>query len=110
MMMAGDTYDYFYTDCGGFDFLKQDVYKRQDQYKANIEDVYDYIIMTLKKAIELLPEKDPTGLGRIDKYCAEGLLTKVYLTKSGFDPATTTYEQGSVAYIKTCLLYTSRCV
>lgn len=72
-----------------------------DQYKANIEDVYDYIIMTLKKAIELLPEKDPTGLGRIDKYCAEGLLAKVYLTKSGFDPATTTYEQGSVAYIKT---------
>ena len=72
-----------------------------DQYKANIEDVYDYIIMTLKKAIELLPEKDPTGLGRIDKYSAEGLLAKVYLTKSGFDPATTTYEQGSVAYIKT---------
>ena len=47
-----------------------------DQYKANIEDVYDYIIMTLKKAIELLPEKDPTGLGRIDKYSAEGLLAK----------------------------------
>lgn len=72
-----------------------------DQYKANIEDVYDYIIMTLKKAIELLPEKDPTGLGRIDKYAAEGLLAKVYLTKSGFDPNYTTYEQGSVAYIKT---------
>lgn len=29
------------------------------------------------------------------------MLAKVYLTKSGFDPATTTYEQGSVAYIKT---------
>jgi hypothetical protein len=71
-----------------------------DQYKANIEDVYDYIIMTLKKAIELLPEKDPTGLGRIDKYSAEGLLAKVYLTKSGFDPATTTYEQGSVLNVK----------
>ena len=25
----------------------------KDQYKSNIEDVYDYIIMTLKKAIEL---------------------------------------------------------
>src|SRR5574344_194295 len=44
-------------------------------------DVYEYIILTLEKAMELLPSKGDAG--RIDKYCAEGLLAKVYLTRSG---------------------------
>lgn len=45
------------------------------------EDVYEYIIMTLEKAMELLPKSSSPG--RIDYYAAEGLLAKVYLTKSG---------------------------
>ena len=44
-------------------------------------DIYEYIVMTLEKAIELLPEQN--GTGRIDKWGAKGLLAKVYLTKSG---------------------------
>ena len=51
-------------------------------YKVERADVYEYIIMTLEKAIELLPERQ-SQKGRIDKYCAEGLLAKVYLTRSG---------------------------
>jgi hypothetical protein len=51
-------------------------------YRAKIENVYDYIIMTLEQAIEWLPEKNTPG--RIDKYSAYGLLAKVYLTKSGY--------------------------
>lgn len=71
-------------------------------YKAKIENVYDYIIKNLESAIKLLPEKDKTGLGRIDKYAAMGLLAKVYLAKSGFDPNSTTYEgSGAQPYIKT---------
>lgn len=50
--------------------------------KNNVEDVYKYIVMTLDKAIELLPEKNQPG--RIDKYSAMGLLSKVYLTKAGY--------------------------
>jgi len=50
--------------------------------KVYREDVYEYIIMTLEKAIALLPE-EANQKGRIDKYCAEGLLAKVYLTKAG---------------------------
>ncbi len=50
--------------------------------KAQITDVYDYIIMTLEQAIEWLPEKNIKG--RIDKYSAKGLLAKVYLAKSGY--------------------------
>lgn len=72
-----------------------------DQYKARVECVYEYIINTLEKAIELLPEKDGTNLGRIDKYAAEGLLAKVYLTKAGFDPETTTYAEGDNPYLVT---------
>ncbi len=51
-------------------------------YKAPVEDVYQYIIMTLEKAIEWLPTKNQPG--RIDKYSAYGLLAKVYLTRSGY--------------------------
>ena len=46
-------------------------------------DVYDYIIMTLEKAMELLPKSGNPG--RIDYYSAEGLLAKVYLYKSGMN-------------------------
>jgi hypothetical protein len=49
--------------------------------KVEKADVYDYIVMTLEKALELLPKSSDAG--RIDYYCAEGLLAKVYLTKSG---------------------------
>ena len=52
-----------------------------DKYKATKENVYDYIIMTLNKAIEWLPETNQPG--RIDRYSAYGLLAKVYLAKAG---------------------------
>lgn len=52
-----------------------------DKYKVDKADVYEYIIMTLEKAMELLPKS--ADAGRIDYYCAEGLLSKVYLTKAG---------------------------
>ncbi len=51
-------------------------------YKATIPNVYDYIIMTLEKAIEWLPESNDPG--RIDRYSAYGLLAKVHLTKAGY--------------------------
>lgn len=72
-----------------------------DLYKAKISVVYDYIINSLKEAISLLPESDATGTGRLDKYSAEGLLAKVYLTKSGFSEENTTYNSGTYSYI-TC--------
>jgi len=55
-----------------------------DQYKVEKADIYEYIIMTLEKAMELLP-KDPNigKYNRIDYYAAEALLSKVYLTKAG---------------------------
>lgn len=52
------------------------------KYKVERADVFEYIVMTLEKAIELLPE-NAIAPGRIDKYCAEGLLAKVYLAKAG---------------------------
>lgn len=52
-----------------------------DVYRAKPENVYDYIVKTLEKAIEWLPES--ASAGRIDRYAAKGLLAKVYLTKAG---------------------------
>lgn len=49
--------------------------------KVKRADVYDYIIMTLEKAMELLPKE--AAPGRLDYYSAEGLLAKTYLTKAG---------------------------
>jgi len=49
--------------------------------KTKRSDVYEYIIMTLEEAMKLLQKSAPTG--RIDYYCAEGLLAKVYLAKAG---------------------------
>lgn len=50
--------------------------------KVQKADVYEYIIMTLEAAMKLLPQEKSTT-GRIDYYCAEALLAKVYLTKAG---------------------------
>jgi hypothetical protein len=44
-------------------------------------DIYEYIIYTLETAMDLLPAKGSKG--RLDYYCAEGLLAKVYLAKAG---------------------------
>lgn len=54
-----------------------------DVYKAPREDVYNYIVMLLEKAMELLPKKVANKDGRIDYYSAEALLAKVYLQKAG---------------------------
>ena len=51
--------------------------------KVTRDNVYEYIIMTLEKAMELLPKQTSNWTGRLDYYAAEGLLAKVYLTKAG---------------------------
>lgn len=57
--------------------------KYNEVTKVTKENVYEYIIVTLEKAMELLPKKTSGWEGRIDYYAAEGLLAKVYLTKAG---------------------------
>lgn len=54
-----------------------------EKYKVPAADVYEYVVMTLEKAIELLPEKNEAG--RVDRWAAKGLLAKVYLAKSGIN-------------------------
>ena len=63
--------------------------------KVQKADVYEYIIMTLEKAIELLPANSYIGqYNRIDRYAAEALMSKVYLTKAGVSGA---IESGDMA-------------
>lgn len=52
--------------------------------KLKRECIYEYIIMTLEKAMELLPSNPYLNqYNRIDYYAAEALLAKTYLTKAG---------------------------
>ncbi|MBQ3655946.1 MAG: RagB/SusD family nutrient uptake outer membrane protein [Bacteroidales bacterium] len=51
--------------------------KSYDLTKNTEEDIYKYIITVLQKAAEYLPESNDAG--RVDKYSAYGLLSKVYL-------------------------------
>ncbi|MDE6646524.1 MAG: RagB/SusD family nutrient uptake outer membrane protein, partial [Prevotella sp.] len=75
--------------------------------KVKKADIYEYIIMTLEKAIEILPET-PMQAGRIDKAGAEGLLAKVYLTKAGVTGTINTEDLTKAAeYARLCLAHTN---
>lgn len=51
--------------------------------KVTRANVYEYVILTLEKAMELLPKQTSGWTGRLDYYAAEALMAKVYLTKAG---------------------------
>lgn len=55
---------------------------------ASIEDIYGFIAMSLKKAIEIMPDQKwndvLTGSGHATKWAAEALLARVYLFYTGF--------------------------
>ncbi len=64
------------------EIIKESTYNEVS--KVQKADVYDYIVLTLEKALELLPKNPYIGqYNRIDYYAAEALLSKVYLTKAG---------------------------
>lgn len=64
-----------------------------EQFKVQKADVYEYVVMTLEKAMELLPKDANIGkYNRIDYYAAEALLAKVYLTKAGVNGSITSAE------------------
>ena len=80
-----------------------------DLYKADRASVYEYIIMTLEKALELLPKQTSGWNGRIDYYAAEGLLAKVYLTRAGLSGILNNEDlQKAAAYAEDVILNSGR--
>lgn len=71
--------------------------------RATPDCVYRYIIKTLERALTLLPASNAAG--RIDYYCAEGLLSKVYLFYAGLNPDSPDGFGGSISsdHAKQCL-------
>lgn len=59
--------------------------------RNRVEDVYEYIIRTINKAITLLPEENEPG--RINQYSAYALLAKVYLTRAGLNQSGTRNQE-----------------
>ena len=80
-----------------------------DLYKADRASVYEYIIMTLEKAMELLPKQTSGWNGRIDYYAAEALLAKVYLTRAGLSGALNPEDlQKAATYAEDVILNSGR--
>lgn len=80
-------------------------------YKVQKADVYEYIIMTLEKAMELLPKKTSgwADYERIDYYAAEALLAKVYLTKAGLSGTLSQDDlKAAAGYAKDVILNSGR--
>ncbi len=80
-------YFYLVRSFGDIPIVHNTLQQLQDGTYTNISkvkrsDVYEYIIMTLEQAMNLL-QKENVAAGRIDYYSAEGLLAKVYLAKAG---------------------------
>lgn len=79
--------------------------------KVEKADVYEYIIMTLEKAMELLPKKTSgwADYERIDYYAAEALLAKVYLTKAGLSGSLSAEDLSNAAkYAKDVIDHSGR--
>ena len=75
--------------------------------KVKKADVYEYIIMTLEKAIDILPET-PLQAGRIDKAAAQGMLAKVYLTKAGVSGTVNADDlNNAIKFARLCLEHNS---
>jgi len=75
--------------------------------KVKKADVYEYIIMTLEKAIDILPET-PLQAGRIDKAAAQGMLAKVYLTKAGVSGTVNADDlNNAIKFARLCLEHSS---
>ena len=80
-----------------------------DLYKADRASVYEYIVMTLEKAMELLPKQTSGWNGRIDYYAAEALLAKVHLTRAGLSGTLDNEDlQKAAAYAEDVILNSGR--
>ena len=80
-----------------------------DLYKADRASIYEYIVMTLEKAMELLPKQTSGWNGRIDYYAAEALLAKVHLTRAGLSGTLNNDDlQKAAAYAEDVILNSGR--
>ena len=80
-----------------------------DLYKADRASIYEYIVMTLEKAMELLPKQTSGWNSRIDYYAAEALLAKVHLTRAGLSGTLNNDDlQKAAAYAEDVILNSGR--
>ena len=80
-----------------------------DLYKADRASIYEYIVMTLEKAMEILPKQTSGWNGRIDYYAAEALLAKVHLTRAGLSGTLNNDDlQKAAAYAEDVILNSGR--
>ncbi|CAA9268279.1 MAG: Cell surface glycan-binding lipoprotein, utilization system for glycans and polysaccharides (PUL), SusD family [uncultured Adhaeribacter sp.] len=67
--------------------LPEEANSDQFQTRASEEEIYQLIISDLQFAVDNLPEKGQTTIGRATKGAAQGMLAKVYLYRQDYQKA-----------------------
>jgi hypothetical protein len=83
--MRGLAYYYLVSNWGAVPIVYDNISQLSDSIPRNtIESVWQFILMDLRWAAVHLPATSYQA-GRINKYSAEGMLAKMYLTRAGLD-------------------------
>jgi starch-binding outer membrane protein, SusD/RagB family len=99
--MRALAYYYLVSNWGAVPIVYNNITQLSDSLPRNtIESVWQFIILDLRTAVAHLPTASYQP-GRINRYSAEGMLAKMYLTRSGLDHtegARSTSDLDSAAY------------
>lgn len=83
-LMRGLAYYYLVSNWGAVPIIYDNLAQLNDSVHRNtIESVWQFIIRDFQYAVKYLPYQ-AAGQGRINKWSAEGMLAKMYLTLAGY--------------------------
>ncbi|MBD0258004.1 MAG: RagB/SusD family nutrient uptake outer membrane protein, partial [Cytophagales bacterium] len=88
--MRGMAYSYLVQNWGEVPIIENNTTLLEDTTisRNTVESVWDFVIRDMRFATEMLPTA-PVQAGRLTKWAAEGMLAKMYLTRSGVGMAGT---------------------
>lgn len=97
--MRGLAYSYLVQNWGPVPIITNNSTLLQDTTteRNTIESVWEFIIRDMRYAAEILPET-PVQEGRLTRWAAEGMLSKMYLTRAGISGSLNQQYLDSAAY------------
>ncbi|WPP50708.1 RagB/SusD family nutrient uptake outer membrane protein [Catalinimonas niigatensis] len=97
--MRGVAYSYLVQNWGAVPIITNNTTLLQDTTTARntVESVWEFILRDLRFAAEVLPES-PLQEGRLTRWSAEGMLSKMYLTRAGISGSLNQTDLDSAAF------------
>lgn len=97
--MRGVAYSYLVQNWGPVPIITNNTTLLQDTTIARntVESIWEFIIRDITFATENLPES-PIQVGRLDRWAAEGMLAKMYLTRAGLGGTRNQADLDQAAY------------